>query len=100
MTNAFAVLRPLPMTDREKDAEILVLRHRLAVLERRLGGKRARFTAADQALLAAPLCRFAPWFAGDAGIAGVLGPSATGLPAGRARDPEEHRGDQLDPPFM
>jgi putative transposase len=57
VTNAFAVLRLLPMTDREKDAEILVLRHQIAVLQRRLAGKRVRFTAADRALLVALLHR-------------------------------------------
>ena len=55
--NAFAVLRLLPMTDRDKDTEILVLRHQMAVLERQLAGKRVRFTAADRALLAALLHR-------------------------------------------
>ncbi|MDL4817396.1 integrase core domain-containing protein [Actinomadura opuntiae] len=55
--NAFGVLRLLPMTEREKDAEILVLRHHIAVLARRLAGKRVRFTAADRALLAALLRR-------------------------------------------
>ncbi|WP_199487877.1 helix-turn-helix domain-containing protein [Actinomadura spongiicola] len=57
VTNAFAVLRLLPMTEREKDAEILVLRHQIVVLERQLAGKRVRFTAADRALLAALLHR-------------------------------------------
>jgi hypothetical protein len=32
VANTFAVLRLLPMTDREKDAEILVLGHQIAVL--------------------------------------------------------------------
>ena len=36
VTNALALLRLLPMSDREKDAEILVLRHRLHVLERQV----------------------------------------------------------------
>jgi hypothetical protein len=49
--NAFAVLRLLPMTDREKDAEILVLRHQITVLERQLNGERVRFTVHDRALL-------------------------------------------------
>ncbi|MFI0480912.1 hypothetical protein [Actinomadura sp. 9N215] len=57
VTNTFAVLRLLPMTDRDKDTEILVLRHQIAVLERQLGGRRVRFTAADRALLAALLHR-------------------------------------------
>ena len=34
VTNAFAALRLLPMSDRDKDVEILVLRHQLAVLQR------------------------------------------------------------------
>ncbi|MBO2457466.1 hypothetical protein [Actinomadura violacea] len=57
VTSAFAVLRLLPMTDRDKDTEILVLRHRTAVLERRLAGKRVRFTTADRAFVAALLHR-------------------------------------------
>jgi putative transposase len=36
--NAFAILRLLPMSDRYKDAEILALRHQLAVC----GGSSAR----------------------------------------------------------
>ncbi|MGX1668063.1 hypothetical protein [Streptomyces sp. NPDC055400] len=31
MTNAFAMLRLLPMSDREKDVEILALRHQIGV---------------------------------------------------------------------
>ncbi|MCQ4043259.1 hypothetical protein NON19_14775, partial [Streptomyces rubrisoli] len=50
MANAFAVLRLLPRSDREKDAEILALRHQLAVLERQLRGARPRFTPAGRAL--------------------------------------------------
>ncbi|MFF1690982.1 MULTISPECIES: hypothetical protein [unclassified Streptomyces] len=42
VTNAFAVLRLLPMSDRDKDAEILALRHQITVLERQLGNNRAR----------------------------------------------------------
>lgn len=57
VTNALAMLRLLPMSDRVKDAEILVLRHQLAVLERQLHGQRAQFTPADRALLAALLYR-------------------------------------------
>jgi putative transposase len=44
VTNTFAVLRLLPMSDRDKDTEILALRHQLAVLERQLGPQKARFT--------------------------------------------------------
>ncbi|MFE5372717.1 integrase core domain-containing protein [Streptomyces mirabilis] len=55
VTNAFAMLRLLPMSDREKDVEILALRHQIAVLERQLSGQRVRFAPGDRALLAALL---------------------------------------------
>src|SRR5256885_15000130 len=55
ITNAFALLRLLPHTDRDKDAEILALRHQLAVLQRHLDGQRIRFDPADRAWLAALL---------------------------------------------
>jgi hypothetical protein len=42
ITNAFAVPCPLPASDRDKDTEILVLRHQLAVLERQPGGQKVR----------------------------------------------------------
>jgi hypothetical protein len=35
VSNVFAMLRLLPMSDRDKDAEILALRHQIAVLEGR-----------------------------------------------------------------
>jgi putative transposase len=60
MSNAFAVLRLLSVSDRDKETEILVLRHQVAVLERQLGGKKVRFTPADRALLAAMLHRLRP----------------------------------------
>ncbi|MGY4745885.1 integrase, partial [Streptomyces sp. ATMOS53] len=40
VTNTFALLRLLPMSDREKEVEILALRHQLLVLQRQ-GGKPA-----------------------------------------------------------
>ena len=43
------------MSSREKDAEILALRHQLRVLQRQLGSERVRFERADRALLAALL---------------------------------------------
>src|SRR4051794_22715261 len=55
ITNAFALLRLLPGSDRDKDAEILALRHQLAVLHRQLGEQRVRFEPADRAWLAALL---------------------------------------------
>jgi hypothetical protein len=51
----FALLRLLPMSSRDKDAEILALRHQLLVLQRQLGPDRVRFAAGDRALLAALL---------------------------------------------
>ena len=49
LTNTFALIRLLPMSDRAKDVEILALRHQLAV-----AGKPA-FTPNDRTLLAALL---------------------------------------------
>jgi putative transposase len=64
VSNTFAVLRLLPVSDRDKDLEILVLRHQIAVLERQLGGmstgRRIRFSSSDRALLAALLHRLRP----------------------------------------
>ncbi|MCC8251547.1 integrase [Saccharothrix luteola] len=57
VTNAFALLRLLPMSDRDKDTEILALRHQMTILERQLGDARPRFSPADRAFLAALLHR-------------------------------------------
>ncbi|MFK4103992.1 hypothetical protein ACI2L1_28710 [Streptomyces sp. NPDC019531] len=43
VTNVFALLRLLPVSNQDKDAEILALRHQITVLERRLGRDRVRF---------------------------------------------------------
>jgi len=61
ITNAFALLRLLrllrllPGGDRDKDIEILSLRHQLAVLQRQLDGQQLRFEPVDRAWLAALL---------------------------------------------
>jgi putative transposase len=56
ITNTFAALRLLPMSDRDKDVEILALRHQITVLERQLGADtRVRFAPEDRAFLAALL---------------------------------------------
>jgi hypothetical protein len=47
---AFALLRLPPMTDHEKDAEILALRHQLGVLQRQLGDQHPRLQLADRAV--------------------------------------------------
>ena len=57
VTNVFALLRLLPVSDRDKDAEILALRHQITVLERQLGKVRPRFSPVDRAFLAALLHR-------------------------------------------
>ncbi|WP_228122619.1 integrase core domain-containing protein [Saccharothrix syringae] len=57
MTNAFVSLRLLPMSDRDKDTEILALRHQIMVLQRQLGDARPRSSPADRAFLAALLHR-------------------------------------------
>jgi putative transposase len=49
-TNAFAFLRLLPVSDRDKDIEILALRHQLLVLQRQVG--KPAFTDTDRAILA------------------------------------------------
>jgi putative transposase len=46
VTNVFALLRLLPMSNRDKDVEILALRYQIAVLERQLGTTRPRFCPA------------------------------------------------------
>jgi transposase len=55
VAHAFAALRLLPMTDHEKDIEILALRHQLTVLQRQLGDHRPRLQPEDRAFLAALL---------------------------------------------
>jgi hypothetical protein len=57
VTNAFAMLRLLPRSNRDKDTEILALRHQITVLQRQLGTQQPRFDPSDRALLAALLYR-------------------------------------------
>jgi hypothetical protein len=57
VTNVFALLRLLPMRERDKEVEILALRHQIMVLERQLGKARPGFSLADRAFLAALLHR-------------------------------------------
>ncbi|WP_408056195.1 PaaX family transcriptional regulator C-terminal domain-containing protein [Streptomyces ureilyticus] len=53
----FALLRLLLMSNQDKDAEILALRHQITVLERQLGRDRVRFASSDRVFLAALLHR-------------------------------------------
>ncbi|GAA2624695.1 integrase core domain-containing protein [Streptomyces vastus] len=55
VSSVFAFIRLLPMSDVDKDIEILTLRHQLAVLQRQTD--RPRVTTADRAFLAALLHR-------------------------------------------
>ncbi|MCW2945410.1 MAG: hypothetical protein JWR24_2127 [Actinoallomurus sp.] len=57
VTDAFAVLRLLPMSNRDKDVEILTGRHQITVLERQLGNEKVRLDPSDRAFLAALLRR-------------------------------------------
>lgn len=41
----------LPMSDRDRDTEILALRHQIVALERQLNQERVRFTPSDRAFL-------------------------------------------------
>jgi transposase len=50
---AFVLLRLLPRSDRDRDVEILTLRHQIAVLQLQVDGQRIQFQPADRALLAA-----------------------------------------------
>lgn len=58
LTSMFTLIRLLPMSDRDKDAEILVLRHQLAVPQRQTDNP--KLTWPDRALPAALLHRL-PW---------------------------------------
>ncbi|MGW6158067.1 hypothetical protein ACWFRM_33820 [Streptomyces sp. NPDC055144] len=55
VSSMFALIRLLPMSNMDKDVEILTLRHQLVVLQRQID--RPRVTSADRAFLAALLCR-------------------------------------------
>jgi hypothetical protein len=59
VAHAVAALRLLPMSDREKDVEILALRHQLTVLQRQLGDQRPQLRPEDSAILAALLASLA-----------------------------------------
>jgi hypothetical protein len=52
LTNLFTVIRLLPMSDTDKDIEILTLRHQLAILQRQTGNPR---TGGDTTAAVAPL---------------------------------------------
>jgi putative transposase len=57
VTDIFGLLRLLVVSDRDKEMEILALRHQAAVLERQPGNARPRFSPAGRTFLAALLHR-------------------------------------------
>ena len=57
VTNVFTLLRLLPVSDRDKNVEILVLRYQITVLQRQLGTTGLRLLPSDRAFLAALLHR-------------------------------------------
>ncbi|MFJ2030174.1 hypothetical protein [Streptosporangium sp. NPDC087985] len=79
-TNAFAALRLLPLGDRDKDVEILALRHQISVLERQLGaGTRVRFAPEDRAFLTALRHRYPARSYADCGSSSAQTPSCAGI---------------------
>jgi hypothetical protein len=57
VADVFALLRLFTVNDRDKEIEILALRHQITVLERQLGGTRPQLDCGDRAFLAALLHR-------------------------------------------
>jgi putative transposase len=78
VTNALAMLRLLPMSDRAKDAETLALRHQITVLERQLQGSEGAVRPADRAFLAAVLHRLPATCCAGSGCSCAQKPCAAG----------------------
>ena len=60
VTNGLAMLRLLPMSNEDKDAEILTLRHQITVLERQLHGGKSSVHSADRGAARRPATPAAP----------------------------------------
>jgi putative transposase len=67
------MLRLLPMSNRDKNVDILALRHQLTVLERQLGAKRPQFHPSARALLVALLHQFPMGGVAEVAFAGAPG---------------------------
>jgi hypothetical protein len=99
LTNTFALLHLIPMSNQDKDIEILPLRHQIAVLQRKLGATKVRFSPTDRALLAALLRRLprhilhrlACWHARTQSCAGTATCSADATPECPDRDTRADR---------
>jgi hypothetical protein len=95
VAHAFAVLRLLLMSDREKDVEILVLRHQLTVLQRQLGDRRPRLRPEDRLIgaaampgrprVCAPVARDGPPVGCSPAIAPALVPARGGTASAHGR---------------
>ncbi|MFB6781002.1 hypothetical protein ACFCX0_27125 [Streptomyces sp. NPDC056352] len=80
VTNALAMLRLLPMGDRDKDVEFMALCHQIAVLERQLGGQRVQFTASGRVFLAVLLHRLPSRVLRGGAVGGISGRAAALAP--------------------
>jgi hypothetical protein len=95
VTNAFAAVRLLSMSDRDKDVEILVLRRQLTVLQWQLGPARLGFTGADRAFLTARASAAggaaSPAASGPAGHGAALASRPDAQPPRQGRPSETNR---------
>ncbi|WP_219826036.1 hypothetical protein [Nonomuraea typhae] len=67
------------MSDRDKDVEILALRHQVMILQRQLGTDvRVRFTSEDRLFLAALLTSLPAQSCVDSGLSSARTPSCAG----------------------
>jgi putative transposase len=96
VTNAFALLRLLPVSDHDKDVEIVALRYQITVLQRQLGPHKPRFAPAVgrcwQRAAQAPAARAAAAAAAGAPRHRLTLAPQPPRPPARGRLPTRHRG--------